>query len=419
MKIKRIFIGILLISLSSLLYFDILIADFRITFAIVTMGVFLYIYRGASPIIIGCIIAITTYLIRLLLFFMEFHHFSGMGIAYIPEMFFYLTYGIIIKYTLYRSDIHKLEMTFIIVVFADFFSNVVEVLIRIGFLNQEFSISIFSTLLIVAVIRGSILFLLLNGIKIYRLLLIREEHELRYERLLHMTLLLKDEMYWFEKNQNKIESSMINAYNLFEMLNKSKETELAKKSLSVASDIHEIKKEYELVLRGFKEITEEKYEISEMKFSDVFRILKTTIEYELNQRSIKTDIYYQSSNDFSTTKHFELMSVLRNLISNSIDAVNGLVNGKIIVKHYKKNEMDFFIIEDNGIGISEKYLAEIFNPGYSTKIDYSTGEVNRGLGLSLVKDIIENQFNGSIEIESEIDKGTKFILSISSENLEG
>ena len=187
----------------------------------------------------------------------------------------------------------------------------------------------------------------------------------------------------------------------------------------MASDIHEIKKEYELVLRGFKEITEEKYEISEMKFSDVFRILKTTIEYELNQRSIKTDIYYQSSNDFSTTKHFELMSVLRNLISNSIDAVNGLVNGKIIVKHYKKNEMDFFIIEDNGIGISEKYLAEIFNPGYSTKIDYSTGEVNRGLGLSLVKDIIENQFNGSIEIESEIDKGTKFILSISSENLEG
>ena len=58
-------------------------------------------------------------------------------------------------------------------------------------------------------------------------------------------------------------------------------------------------------------------------------------------------------------------------------------------------------------------------PGYSTKIDYSTGEVNRGLGLSLVKDIIENQFNGSIEIESEVEKGTKFILSISSENLEG
>ncbi len=419
MKIKRIFIGILLISLSSLLYFDILIADFRVTFAIVTMGVFLYIYRGSSPIIIGCIIAITTYFIRLLLFFIEFHHFSGMGIAYIPEMFFYLTYGIIIQYTLYKHDIHKLRTTFFIVIGADFLSNVVEVFIRIVFLNQAFSFSIFSTLLIVAIIRGFILFLLLNGIKIYRLLLIREEHELRYERLIHMTLLLKDEMYWFEKNQNKIESSMINAYNLFELLSTSEEDQLAEKSLSVASDIHEIKKEYELVLRGFKEITEEKYEISEMKFSDVFRILKTTIEYELNQRSIKTDIYYQSTYDFFTTKHFQLMSVLRNLISNSIDAVDGLENGKITVKHYKKNEMNHFIIEDNGVGISNKYLHEIFNPGYSTKIDYSTGEVNRGLGLSLVKDIIENQFKGSIKIESEIDKGTKFILSISGENLEG
>lgn len=40
-------------------------------------------------------------------------------------------------------------------------------------------------------------------------------------------------------------------------------------------------------------------------------------------------------------------------------------------------------------------MEQIFEPGFSTKINYETGEVNRGLGLSLVKDFIELRLGGT------------------------
>jgi|LGVF01.1.fsa_nt_gb two-component system sensor histidine kinase YcbA len=418
MSNKRFLIGILIISITSLLYFDILIADFRITFAIITMGAFLYIYRRIDPIVVGTIIGISTLLIRMSLYFIKYGYLTGMGYGYVPEIFFYIVYGIIFKYSVYRNNVKSLNLIFAIALFSDFFANVFEVTLRIVFFNQNYSNSIFLVLLLVALIRSIILVIILKGIKLYRLLLIKEEHESRYQRLIHMTMLLKDEMYWFEKNKSKIEESMAEAYNLFELLRDSNNDELAKQSLRVAGDIHEIKKEYELVLRGFEEITKEKYVIKKMKFSDMLKILKTTIEYEINQKNLDVSINYISSIDFSTKKHFEIMSILRNLISNGLDAMQENKKGKIILKHYKKNDYHHFTVEDNGKGIDESFINEIFNPGYSTKIDYSTGEINRGLGLSLVKDIVENEFNGSIRVESKLNRGTKFIIAINRSNLE-
>ena len=418
MSNKRFLIGILIISITSLLYFDILIADFRITFAIITMGAFLYIYRRIDPIVVGTIIGISTLLIRMSLYFIKYGYLTGMGYGYVPEIFFYIVYGIIFKYSVYRNNVKSLNLIFAIALFSDFFANVFEVTLRIVFFNQNYSNSIFLVLLLVALIRSIILVIILKGIKLYRLLLIKEEHESRYQRLIHMTMLLKDEMYWFEKNKSKIEESMAEAYNLFELLRDSNNDELAKQSLRVAGDIHEIKKEYELVLRGFEEITKEKYVIKKMKFSDMLKILKTTIEYEINQKNLDVSINYISSIDFSTIKHFEIMSILRNLISNGLDAMQENKKGKIILKHYKKNDYHHFTVEDNGKGIDESFINEIFNPGYSTKIDYSTGEINRGLGLSLVKDIVENEFNGSIRVESKLNRGTKFIIAINRSNLE-
>ncbi|MCK5763872.1 MAG: hypothetical protein KAH05_07115, partial [Clostridiales bacterium] len=87
MSNKRFLIGILIISITSLLYFDILIADFRITFAIITMGAFLYIYRRIDPIVVGTIIGISTLLIRMSLYFIKYGYLAGMGYGYVPEIF--------------------------------------------------------------------------------------------------------------------------------------------------------------------------------------------------------------------------------------------------------------------------------------------------------------------------------------------
>ena len=67
-------------------------------------------------------------------------------------------------------------------------------------------------------------------------------------------------------------------------------------------------------------------------------------------------------------------------------------------------------IKDTGIGVPESDLSNIFAEFYRTenarkKVNYGTG-----LGLSLIKQLVEN-YNGSIKVHSEIDVGTTFCIS--------
>jgi len=63
------------------------------------------------------------------------------------------------------------------------------------------------------------------------------------------------------------------------------------------------------------------------------------------------------------------------------------------------------VFEDTGIGISRENLAKIFNPFFSTRSD------GTGLGLSITKNIVE-QHGGKIEVKSEVNAGTKFIITL-------
>jgi len=61
------------------------------------------------------------------------------------------------------------------------------------------------------------------------------------------------------------------------------------------------------------------------------------------------------------------------------------------------------IIEDRGIGITEKDFSQIFDPFFSTK------ERGSGLGLSIVYKLVEGH-QGEIKVESKEGKGTKFVI---------
>jgi signal transduction histidine kinase len=63
------------------------------------------------------------------------------------------------------------------------------------------------------------------------------------------------------------------------------------------------------------------------------------------------------------------------------------------------------IFEDTGIGISGENLHKIFNPFFSTRSE------GTGLGLSITKNIVEQQ-GGRIEVESTVNVGTRFIITL-------
>jgi len=97
--------------------------------------------------------------------------------------------------------------------------------------------------------------------------------------------------------------------------------------------------------------------------------------------------------------------VVENICKNAVDAMEGV--GLLDVNVIKSEDWVFIDIKDNGKGIPSNQLKTIFEPGFSTK---SRGW---GLGLSLVKRIVNEYHKGNVVVlESQVNVGTVFRISI-------
>ena len=100
------------------------------------------------------------------------------------------------------------------------------------------------------------------------------------------------------------------------------------------------------------------------------------------------------------------VQVFNNLLKNATQACSETVNPRITV-YLTQTENGLKIeIKDNGCGIAKEEMDKIFTPHFTTK---STGS---GIGLSLVKQIVENH-GGSITFISKQNKGTTFTIFLS------
>jgi two-component system CitB family sensor kinase len=91
----------------------------------------------------------------------------------------------------------------------------------------------------------------------------------------------------------------------------------------------------------------------------------------------------------------EIVSVLGNLIENSLDEVKNDGTGFIYIKIVEDEELLNINVKDNGGGIPVEYREKIYEQGFSTK------DGQRGYGMHIVKKIID-EFHGTIKLESEI-----------------
>lgn len=107
----------------------------------------------------------------------------------------------------------------------------------------------------------------------------------------------------------------------------------------------------------------------------------------------------------------EIERIVINLIVNSCHAIEkqkSTSKGRISLFAIKETGWNTLIVEDNGCGIPEKNLKLIFNPFYTTK------EVGKGtgLGLHLIKEIIEVKHGGEIDVISDEGKGTRITVRL-------
>jgi signal transduction histidine kinase len=105
------------------------------------------------------------------------------------------------------------------------------------------------------------------------------------------------------------------------------------------------------------------------------------------------------------TDPLQLLQVLLNLLSNSIQATKE--GGQVVIRLDTSLEEAKIIVTDTGCGISKENISRIFEPFFTTK------EADQGTGMGLyVSWGIITSLGGLITVESEVDKGTTFIITL-------
>ena len=102
-----------------------------------------------------------------------------------------------------------------------------------------------------------------------------------------------------------------------------------------------------------------------------------------------------------------LIQVINNLIANSIQAYDGKINESILFNISADDKKVFFKVSDHGCGIPKEVQERLFKEMYTSK-----GKKGTGLGLYMSYSTIKGKFNGNIEFESEVGKGTTFTVTI-------
>jgi len=104
-----------------------------------------------------------------------------------------------------------------------------------------------------------------------------------------------------------------------------------------------------------------------------------------------------------------LQTVLRNLCSNAVKFTPD--GGQISISAWQTPEAVFFSVEDSGLGISKEKQDRLFDITQKVSTLGTNRERGTGLGLILCKEFIEKH-EGRIWVESEVNKGSKFVFSI-------
>lgn len=405
-------------ALSAELFFNVWADNFRVSAAVVLYPVLLLtLMQDSRKPDTGMLTALTVLVVRCIIGVAGGEKLLFVAWQEYPGALFYLCYDSLLCLQVpnrYEASLPVLWRSFWI---CDMLSNTLDLTLSRLALPD---VSAIVTLVLLGLGRSFLAACILWGMRRYQRLLMEEEHERRYQRLFLLTANLKNELYFLKKDAENIEGIMTRAYQLYEQLGAEEYPErLRQLALSIARDVHEVKKDNLSIIRGIEGEVADAYNDETMRMSDLMHILRDTMRHILGERQNDVILECRCEADFATTEHYQLMSILKNLVMNAAEAIqSGNGSGVVIVEERIARDQLMLTVRDTGPGISKRAMQNLFQVGYSTKFDPETGNINRGVGLPAVKFMVE-ELGGMIEVTSTEGEGACFQVTIPLEKLKG
>jgi len=152
-------------------------------------------------------------------------------------------------------------------------------------------------------------------------------------------------------------------------------------------------------------------DVFEMERTELNQLLKGIVNDWEIQQDLKTDVILTSHINpaYAKVNKEKLHRAIDNLISNAIKFSKD--NSRVDVRLNKKDEELIIEVQDYGLGIPADMLPDIFNRFSKARRTGVRGEESTGLGLSIVRQIVEKH-NGIIDVESIVGRGTVFYIKL-------
>ncbi len=333
-------------------------------------------------------------------------------VMHLPGSLYYTFFAVILRY----SNVLSLENKPVHRGFAlgaiDFSSNLFEIALRFVIVQEfiegsSFYIHLLS-LLFIALLRMFFVTGLYATSQNQRLRLMRRAEKKKLEQLVLLTSSLQAEVFFLQKSSRDMEQLTKESYEIYKSLMEKQERELAKKALQISRMMHEVKHDYTRINTGLKKLLKAP-ERTEYSFSEILD-LSISVHQSYSQDT-KKDIRFTKDMelDFFPKDPLVWTSILNNILANGVEAIQE--KGDIHIELREMNGELLLKITDSGRGIDPKDLKHIFIPGFSNKLDQTSGCYSNGLGLSHVENLVEF-FKGNIEVVSKKGEGTAFLIQV-------
>jgi signal transduction histidine kinase len=134
----------------------------------------------------------------------------------------------------------------------------------------------------------------------------------------------------------------------------------------------------------------------------------TLLAYAAREAKVGLDLQCHASPVLAHGVPSRVNQAITNLVQNAIDAsAETGRGGRVVVRVSSDNGSAVVRVEDDGPGIPDTVLPRVFEPLFTTK-PYGKGT---GLGLAIVNEIVRDELGGRISIETNVGKGTAFVVS--------